>query len=300
MALLIAKTNIKYLIVCLLGFASVLLITQVLVDYLIWGRPFAELGSYIQYNIDNATVYGTDVWHMYFDIILGLMIPPLSFLLFGGWLISWKKIPILFLPILFYLAFHTYFPNKQERFALTIFPSLIIVGTIGMFSLYEKYKSKFSQKLIRSSKIFVIALNTILLICMSVAYSKRNRVEAMTFLRKQPDLNMVMVDNSNRDNDFTMPPLFYLGKWHSVIGITKNFYLDSVRYQMSVIPDSTKPNYVVFWQAENINARIDSFRTLFPKAKYVTTIEPSLVDKTLHWMNPLNDNETAYIYKINE
>lgn len=54
-----------------------------------------------------------------------------------------------------------------------------------------------------------------------------------------------------------------------------------------------------FWQAENINARVDTFKKRFPNLKYEATIEPSLIDKTLYWLNPLNDNQTAFIYKIN-
>lgn len=298
--LFLSKTNFKYLLTCLIGFSLVILITQCFVDIYIWERPFAELGAYIQYNIDNATIYGTNVWHMYFDLIIGLLIPPLSIFLFAGWLFNWKKIPLLFWPVLLYLVFHTYFPNKQERFIVTILPSIIITGTIGMFALYKKYKDRFNVKIIGLLKGFVILVNVILIFVVTLSYSKRNRVEAMTYLHKQTDLNMVMIDDSNKENDFTMPPLFYLGKWHSVIGITKQFYLDSVKYQFSIIPDSVKPNYVVFWRNENIDARVDSFRKLFPKTRYVTTIEPSFIDKTLNWLNPLNDNETTYIYKINE
>jgi hypothetical protein len=298
-AMLIYRTSLKNMLACILGFVSVLAITQGLVDYILWGRIFAEFGAYVQYNIDNATVYGTDVWHMYFDLILGLLIPPLSILLFIGWLKGWKRTPVLFWPVLIYLLFHTYFPNKQERFVVTIIPTLILAGTIGCFDIYERLKTN-RPKLVRGFTWFVIALNVLLLCLISVTYSKRSRVEAMTFLRKQPDLNMVMVDDSNRENDFTMPPLYYLGKWHSVIGVTKQFYLDSVKYQFKIIPDSTKPNYIVFWRAENINARVDSFRKIFPHTKFVTTIQPGLIDKTLNWLNPMNDNETAYIYKINE
>jgi hypothetical protein len=300
MALLIYRTQIKYLLSAFLGFASVLMITQCAVDYIIWGRIFAEFGAYVQYNIDNASVYGTDIWHMYLDLILGLLIPPLSIVLFIGWLTNWKKLPILFWPVLIYLAFHTYFPNKQERFVVTILPTLIIIGTIGMFEIYEKFKKKISSKLIKRTAYFVAGLNIILLLLITITYSKRNRVESMNYLRKQPDLNMVMIEDSNQDVDFTMPPLYYLGKWHSVIGVTKNFYIDSTRYWLTVIADSTRPNYAVFWQAENIETRVDSFRKLFPKCQFLTTIEPSLIDKTLHWLNPNNNNETAYIYKLNE
>lgn len=108
------------------SFFAVALLTQGVVDYMIWKKPFAEFMSYIDYNIANAGVYGSDVWHMYFDLILGLLIPPLSFVLFAGYFYSWKKTPLIFWPVLFYLAFHTYFPNKQERFVMTILPLLVI------------------------------------------------------------------------------------------------------------------------------------------------------------------------------
>lgn len=297
-ALLLNRTSFKYIVFCLSGFLLTVISTQGVVDYVIWKKPFAEFLAYVQYNIDNATVYGTDVWHMYFDLIFGLLIPPLSFLLFAGWLVKWKQLPLFFWPVFIYLTFHTYFPNKQERFIVTILPPLIIAGTIGMFQLYEKYKDKLKPKVIKGLAYFVIVINILLLIPLSVSYSKRNRVESMYYLSKQADLNMVMIEDSNKEDDFLMPPLFYLGKWHSVIGISKQYSADSAFYQMSIIPDSTKPNYVVFLQAENIEARVDSFKKRFPETKYITTIEPSLIDKTLHWLNPLNDNQTTYIYKI--
>jgi hypothetical protein len=54
----------------------------------------------------------------------------------------------------------------------------------------------------------------------------------------------------------------------------------------------------VFWQGENIEARVDSVQKRFPNLVYETTIEPSLIDKTLHFLNPLNDNHAAYIYRF--
>jgi hypothetical protein len=299
-ALFIYRTELKYLLSCAFGFFITIGITQGLLDYFIWGRGFAEFSAYVDYNLHNAELYGNNIWHMYFDLILGLLIPPLSFLLFGGWFVNWKKIPILFWPVFIYLAFHIYFPNKQERFVLTIIPTLILSGAIGMFILYEKYKAKVKPGLFKFSKNFVIIVNCFLLIVFCFTYSKRNRCEAMYYLYKQPDLKMAMVDDSNKENDFTMPPLFYLGKWYSVYGITKTFTPDSVVETFKHIPDSVKPNYIVFWQAENIETRVADFKKRFPKTTYVITIEPGLIDKTLKWLNPINDNQTTYIYKINE
>jgi len=297
-ALLLNKTLFKNIVLLVLSFLTVIVLTQGLVDYVIWKKPFAEFLSYVQYNLDNAGVYGTDNWHMYFDLIFGLLIPPLSILLFAGYFYSWKKTALIFWPVLLYLAFHTYFPNKQERFIMTILPLIIISGTIGMFTLYEVYRSKVNYRFLRFCKIFVIVINVLLLPVLSLSYSKRHRVESMTYLYNKPDAVAFMVEDSNKENDFLMPPLYYFGKWFSVIGINKTNNADSALVAYNAQEPSIRPNYVVFMQGENINARVDSLKKRFPGLQYEATIQPSLIDKTLYWLNPLNDNQTAFIYKI--
>ncbi|MGZ6539709.1 MAG: glycosyltransferase family 39 protein, partial [Bacteroidia bacterium] len=196
LALLIRRTSFKNILLLAFSFLAVVALTQGVVDYFIWKKPFAEFLSYVQYNLDNAGVYGTDNWHMYFDLIFGLLIPPLSFLLFTGYLVTWKKIPLIFWPVFFYLAFHTYFPNKQERFIMTVLPLMIISGTIGMFMIYEKRKEKINIKLFRFCKWFVIVLNMILLPVLTLSYSKRHRVESMTYLYNKNDSSSFMVEDS--------------------------------------------------------------------------------------------------------
>lgn len=298
LALLLLRSSFKHLVILTLSFFVVVIASQGGVDYLIWKKPFAEFLSYVQYNVDNAGVYGSDNWHMYFDLIFGLLIPPLSIVLFAGYFYSWKKTALIFWPVFFYLAFHTYFPNKQERFIMTVLPLMIISGSIGMFLLYEKYKEKINRKLFRFSKIFVISLNLLLLPILSTSYSKRHRVEAMTYLYNKHDSNNFFVEDSNKENDFLMPPLFYYGKWISVCGITKQFTADSALVYYNKLETKMKPSYLIFWQAENLEARVDSVKKRFPNLRYETTIEPSLIDKTLYFLNPLNDNQTAFIYRF--
>ena len=298
-ALLLMRTTIKNLIILTLSFFGVVLLTQGVVDYIIWKQPFAEFLAYVDYNIQNANAYGTDNWHMYFDLIFGLLIPPLSFVLFAGYFYSWKKTALIFWPVLFYLAFHTYFPNKQERFVMTILPLLVISGTIGMFMLWDKYKEKINLKLFRFCKVFVIVLNLILLPILTASYSKRHRVEAMYYLYNKNDSNNFIIEDSNKETEFLMPALYYYGKWPSVYGITKTNTVDSALVYYNELELKDKPTYMVFWQAENIEARLDTVKKRFPNLTYETTIDPSLIDKTLYWLNPFNDNQTAYIYRIN-
>ena len=298
LALLIQRTALKNILLLIFSFAAVVLLTQGLVDYIIWKKPFGEFMAYVQYNLDNASAYGTDNWHMYFDLILGLLIPPLSLLLFAGYFVTYKKMPLLFWPVFFFLAFHTYFPNKQERFIMTVLPLIIISGTVGMFLLYDRYREKINQRLFRFSRIFVISLNLVLLLVLSTSYSKRHRVEAMSYLYRKHDSNNFFVEDSNKEKDFLMPPLFYYGKWISVFGITKTRTADSALAYYNKLEPAMKPGYIVFWQAENIQARVDSLKKRFPTLTYEATIEPSLIDKTLFFLNPLNDNQTAFIYRL--
>lgn len=296
LALLLLRVPFKHLLLIVLSFLVTAFITLGILDIYVWGKPFVEFMAYVQYNIDNATVYGVDVWHMYISIILGLLIPPLSILLFAGYFISWKKEPLLFWPTFLFFAFHTYFPNKQERFILPIIPFIIILGFVGGYQIITKYNWE-SKKWFKNTLVFCCVLNLILLPILTFSYSKRNRVEAMCYIAKQKDCVRLIIEDSNRD-DFTMPPQYYLQNWTSTYGITKLFTPDSMLMHYQGLKPSDKPNYVVFMQAEHINERVDSLRKRFPTLHYEATIEPSFIDKTMHFLNPLNDNQTTYIYKI--
>lgn len=298
-ALLLQRTSFKQLSTFIVGFLVLVFFSQVVVDLVIWHRPFAEFSAYVQYNLDNATNYGVDVWHMYPDLILGLLIPPLSILLFAGYFVSWKKSPFIFWSVLFYLAFHIYFPNKQERFIMTVLPLIIISGTEGMFSLYWKFYKRIPKNLFRVCKIFVVSINLILLPILSVSYSKRHRVESMTWFYLNDRNARFMLEDSNKENDVLIPPLYYAGHYFYTIGINKTYTPDSALKAVKEMSIVERPSYVIFWQAEKIDARVDSLKKRFPKMEYVTTIEPSLIDKTLYFLNPLNDNHQAFIYRLN-
>jgi hypothetical protein len=118
------------------------------------------------------------------------------------------------------------------------------------------------------------------------------------YLHNKADAKTFMIEDSNKENDFLMPPLFYYGKWFSVIGINKTFTADSAFNKYQTLAEEEKPNYVVFMQAENLIERIGKMQRKFPNLEYESTIEPSFIDKTLYFLNPLNDNQTAFIYKI--
>ncbi|MFM2047620.1 MAG: hypothetical protein RI955_166, partial [Bacteroidota bacterium] len=278
------------------GFLICAALVQGGVDMIIWKQPFVEFTEYVNYNLANSTTYYDQPWYNYFLLLMGILIPPISLMLLFGFFKSYKKW-ILFLPSLVFLAAHSYFPNKQERFVLPIFPFIIMLGLIG----WNEYKTqsafwKKNEKLESGFWKFFWILNLFLLIVITPTYSKRNRVEAMLYLRSKGDVKNLIIENSNRDESM-MSPMFYLAKWVKDYPITNAEPLDSSYKKILQMPDSILPNYIVFYQAENLEQRLEATKRNF-KVQFETKVEPSFIDDFMHRINPSNKNAQTFIYKI--
>jgi hypothetical protein len=296
---MLLKGRFKSAVVLGVFFFLIVMSLEGLTDYFTWGEPFAEFKEYVRYNQVNAYGYVVGPWHRYIVLLAGILIPPVSIFLLTGFFTQWKKHLYLFLPSFLFLVFHSYFPNKQERFILPVIPFIIILGYIGWDELI--HKSKFWLKRPKLNKYcwtFFWIINTIPLCVVSLSYSKKSRVEAMTYLGKKNDLHSLIIEDSNHDDIF-LPPFFYLHKRDAVYGITKTttaavFYNDVYSH----IPVSERPNYVLFMQTDNLEKRVSDLKTYFPTLTYEKTIEPSFIDWLLNKMNPHNKNQTGNIYKI--
>lgn len=299
-AALFLRGRFKNSILLFIFFLIPAALIQAIPDYHFFGKPFVEFQEYIRYNQENAYGYFVNEWYMYLMLIGGILIPPISLFLFFGFFRKWKSQLYLFLPAFIFLAFHSYFPNKQERFILPIVPFIITLGMIG----WEEFRqsSGFWKKnpvMYRNIWVFFWVINIIPLCVVTVSYSKRNRVESMVYLANKGDVVHLAIEDSNRD-DILIPPQFYLKKWGHVFRITsvtpaKSFYYE----QYLATPPAERPNYVVFMQRENIVRRVVDLKKYLPTLTYEKTIEPSFIDWLLNKMNWHNKNQTSFIYKIN-
>jgi hypothetical protein len=282
-----------------LGAAFCMLAIQGPVDFVNWGYPFAELGEYINYNLHNEYTYGTAQWYMYFTVVFGLLVPPISLFLIFGYLRKWKTHLLLFLPALLFFAFHSYFPNKQERFILPALPFIIILGMIGWHEFQEG--SAFWKKhtlLLRRIWIFFWVVNVIPMLFIAVSYSKRDRVESMIYLAKKGDVKTFVIEAGDHD-DFLLPPLYYLHQWpKAVYGVTNQFNCDSLNLYVDKHPASIDPNYVIFMEDEHITERVQHFKDCYADLTPETIIKQGNLDAILHFLNPVNKSQTCFIYKI--
>ena len=285
---------------------------QGIVDGIIWHRPFAELTEYVRYNILHKYDYGSNSLEMYFLILMGLLIPPIGIFLFFGFLTTWKKYAILFIPTIIFFAFHLYFPNKQERFIIPIFPFIIILGIMGWNEWVEK--SKFWQKnqgFLKACWIFFWIVNLILLPVFTFTYSKRSRIEAMYYFYKKEPVKQILVEDTNRDN-VIMLPNYYSGHWmvNYLLGKAhpedslkagqikddKHYYkaLYDKRY-FSIHPEYS-PAYVLFIGDKKLVERVAGLKPIFPKLTFQKKVESGFIDKVLFKLNPVNKNEDIFIY----
>jgi hypothetical protein len=113
------------------GFLLLALLVQGTADVLAWGYPFASFIEYVRYNMAHGEDYTTGPWYNYLLLVLGALIPPMSFLLTYGLFKSWRKTILILLPVAVFFVLHSYFPNKQERFILPILPAIIVLGIMG-------------------------------------------------------------------------------------------------------------------------------------------------------------------------
>lgn len=311
---MVVKGKLRDALIFTLGSFTALFLTHGLVDIILWGKPFLQIQAYIDYNLANKGIYGNnDNVLMYIELLLGLLIPPVSIFIIFGFFRVWKKHLLLFLPTFLFLAFHTYFPNRQERFIFTIIPMVIMLGMMGWNEFIVK--SKYWQKrpfFLRNIYRFFWITNMILLIPVSLTYSKRSRVEAMAYFYPINDqVSSILVEDIGRNSTMTLP-VMYSGKPLKVITLPEDDLNDTIIYDSKIyqfVANSMKvfdqdngvdwPEYIIFVEDIDLEERVEYMRKYFPDLEEVAYIKPSLGDRIMKKLNPVNKNEEFFIYRTN-
>ena len=268
------------------------------IDSFLWGRPFAELTQYVQYNLANTTTYGVLPWYNYLLLLAGIFMPPLSLAVLFGFFRRTSPL-LLWLPVLLFLAIHSYFPNKQERFMFPILPLFFILG----FMAWEQWRkaSAWWQKrsgLWNGVLIFVWALNLLLLPFLCTTYSKRSRVEALYSLRDQGRITGMVLDDVEEDEPM-MPPLFYLGQWDLEIVPWGTAMADQHLGQwLDSMDIERRPDIALFIGQENLVERIARMEAEYGAVEIIGRSDPGFVDRVVHWLNPVNRNETIVLARL--
>jgi hypothetical protein len=285
------KLQFKPFLLFSVGVLIVFGLTQGLVDYFIWGYPFAEFIGYVTYNMKEGTGYlPNHNYFMYFIVLMGSLFVPLGILVMVGFFKSYKKYALLFIPTLAFILFHTLYPNRQERFVLSVLPFFIILGVMG-YQLFKESKTR--EKLWKISLVAFWVLNIPFLFFSMTMYSKKSRVEAMYHLYNNSiDKEAILLEGS-ADGRTSMMPKFYAKSWYC------NFSERTDTTQHLLVNPISKYDYIFFFDEKDLQKRIQQYKTIYPKMTLDKKCEPSLVDKLLRELNPRNANEYIEIWKTN-
>lgn len=279
-----------FLLYCL-GVLITFTITQGLVDFLIWGYPFAEFLAYSIYNANQGTQYMPNQnYGMYFFVLMGSFLVPLGIAMMAGFFKSWKKYTLLFVPTMLFILFHTIYPNRQERFILTVLPIFAILGVIG----YDLFKNtNFKQRAWRISIIAFWVLNIPLLIMASTMYSKKSRIEsAYSLLPYKNETKLVLLEGtaSGKVNAIAK---FYTGDWKLQSMERKDTIQPMNEYELKQL------DFIFFHDDKNLDKRIAKYKKLYPKMELIKQCDPSFLDHAIYTINPLNVNEYIEVWKTN-
>jgi len=266
-------------------------------DWIGYGVPFSSLRAYVAYNAAPGVTagYPTGPWYQYLLTLLGVLVPPASLLLLAG-AVRARRHALLFWPTILFLAFHSAYPGKQERFLLPILPVVLILGAIGAAELAQEVRFlRERPRLVRGIWAWFWAANTLLLVLYTTNYSKRTRVEPLSFLRATGEARSVLVETSEPRAPYV--PRFYLGSEVPVATLPATRTIEDLRAEL-IASGAPRPSHVVATGEPGLAARLERLRPICPAPRLLETFRPGVVDWLLHRANPRhNVNLTARVYR---
>jgi len=113
-----------------------------------------------------------------------------------------------------FLVSHSLIANKQERFLLPILPALFILIVVGLPWL----AARITRPVYRGMWWYFWTVNTVLLVIVTLSFSKKDRVEPLLIVYRRHDATGVLVAQYNQT--FSVPE-YYLGNPRPALAVVE-------------------------------------------------------------------------------
>jgi phosphatidylinositol glycan class B len=106
-----------------------------LVDWLTWGHPFQSMWKYVLVNMTVSKRFGVEPWWWY----LRDLAERLNILLLAA-VLAVRRLPKVALIVAATIALFSVIPHKEERFLYPIWPLIIVMASVGLYSLLQSQR----------------------------------------------------------------------------------------------------------------------------------------------------------------
>ncbi len=321
-----------------LGVVLTFCITQGVVDFFIWGYPFAELAGYIVYNMHEGTEYMANTnYFMYFYVLFGVLLVPIGILIAIGFFRSPKQQWLVIAPAAVMLLLHIFLPSLQIWLILIVFLALITASFLGklkniqslwiiylptiFFILFHTFYPNRQERFVLTVLPLVIILGVVGFESLrkSEFWNKTWRISWIAFwILNIPLLLFFTVASSKKSRIAAMYSLRNENLYHKTILLeasgksstslmpkfySKNWYCDFAQREEPSEPllvrEGAQFDYILFFGEDDLNKRIGDYKAIYPTMYKFSQCDPSLIDKILFTLNPKNTNQYIEVWKTN-
>jgi len=270
---------------------------------LAWTADWVFLGrfagsSLMHFNVKALydTIYHT-IPGLYIVVLLGLFIPPLSFVLI--WLAGRpsfvRKHRLIVFSTLSFVIFHWFLRNQQERFLFPMLPVFILIFTLALWDRWQAKGYILAKRgLFRGLTGFTLAFNAALLVVLVFSYGHRGLIEPVLRLSKaNPTAHVLYLHPEMRG----WVPVQYGPPTMNNVEIRN--WQEWKEYGANGMP-ADLPDYFVIhpFRTDSLTACVDSIQTRFGRVEPVFHVHPSAYDWLLHTLNPRhNPSYEGWVYR---
>lgn len=266
-----------FMLASVLGFVFLLLAG--IPDYFIRGEYHYSLKAVTLYNFEHGADYGPKPWHFYLVLMFITGLIPFLFAKYpAGYIKSeLKKYRVAWLFLILFVALHNMFPQKWERFLVSIFP-ILMVATAPFF--WQLWKERSRRK---ARWISLIIFNTILLIPASFTRPQNAILELALQLDKHPEITKVYRTEGQPE-------------WFPEVFVAKK------TYEVLDIPNGTLPaqwpaidcqSWVIINEDQKIKygEQLNAF-------KVAQELPSNWIERLAYKLNPNNNQRRASMYAV--
>lgn len=161
-------------------------------DYFLRGQFHHSLISLTTYNIKYGHEYANRPWYYFFPLFFVLSMAPFLIARYSREFVlaHLKNYRMIYMQLILFLALHSFFPNKYERFTISLLPLFIVLFTV--FALELDRLGRFKTRL-----VLLLAFNLPLTISANVFPPQQNLTGLSRWIDEQKDVrSIVFIDDS--------------------------------------------------------------------------------------------------------